>query len=87
MEKLIGKLTTTVENVKSQLAENNKELSQLEEDFANVKLNPYGITSIDFSKRQELSQDVLKMEGTIMGLELAMEMAKEMEEVKDGSNQ
>ena len=50
-----------------------EELAKIEEEFANVKLNPYGITSIDFAKRQELSTDVLKMEGTLMGLTLALE--------------
>ena len=57
-------------------AEKNKaeqELKVLEEEFANVKLNPYGITAIDFTKRQELSSDLLKMEGCIMGLNLAVE--------------
>lgn len=54
-----------------------KELQQLEVDFANVKLNPYGITSIDFSKRQELTSDVLKMEGCLMGLKLAIEICDE----------
>ena len=49
------------------------ELAKIEEEFANVKLNPYGITAIDFAKRQELSTDVLKMEGTLMGLTLALE--------------
>ena len=54
-----------------------KELQELEVDFANVKLNPYGITSIDFSKRQELTSDVLKMEGCLMGLKLAIEICDE----------
>ncbi len=54
-----------------------KELQQLEVDFANVKLNPYGITSIDFSKRQELTSDLLKMEGCLMGLKLAVEICDE----------
>jgi len=54
-----------------------KELQQLESDFANVKLNPYGITSIDFAKRQELSSDSLKMEGCLMGLKLAVEICDE----------
>jgi hypothetical protein len=51
----------------------DNEIKTMEEDFANVKLNPYGITSIDFSKRQEKSSDSLKMEGVIMGLQLAIE--------------
>lgn len=51
-----------------------EELKKLEAEFADVKLNPYGITSIDFSKRQELTADVLKMEGAMMGLTLALEL-------------
>lgn len=50
------------------------QLKKIEEEFADVKLNPYGITSIDFGKRQELTADLLKMEGALMGLDLALEM-------------
>jgi hypothetical protein len=72
---------TKLEAVKAQLqadmTKNNEELAKLEEEFADLKLNPYGITSIDFAKRQELSTDVLKMEGTLMGLDLAIETYEE----------
>jgi hypothetical protein len=53
------------------------ELNKLEEEFSNIKLNPYGITSIDFAKRQELTKDIGKMEGVIMGLTLALERFEE----------
>ena len=66
-------LQTTMSRVTEQKQTAEAELARLEEEFANVKLNPYGITSIDFGKRQELAQDVLKMEGVIMGLTLALE--------------
>ncbi len=66
-------LQATLQKVAEQKAEADVELAKLEEEFANVKLNPYGITAIDFGKRQELSTDVLKMEGVIMGLTLALE--------------
>lgn len=66
-------LEQAMKNVAAQKEENEKELAKLEEDFANVKLNPYGVTSIDFSKRQDLSIDVIKMEGVLMGLQLAIE--------------
>lgn len=66
-------LQTTMSRVTEQKQIAETELARLEEEFANVKLNPYGITSIDFGKRQELAQDVLKMEGVIMGLTLALE--------------
>ena len=63
----------TIANVTGELDRINKELGSMEQDFANVKLNPYGITSIDFGKRQDLATDALKMEGVIMGLTLALE--------------
>ena len=63
--------------VEAEHEKSQKELQLLEVDFANVKLNPYGITSIDFSKRQELSSDILKMEGCLMGLKLAVDIINE----------
>ena len=66
-------LQATIQRITEEKDTAAAELAKLEEEFANVKLNPYGITSIDFSKRQELSTDVIKMEGVIMGLTLALE--------------
>lgn len=66
-------LEQTMARVSGELEKINKELGTMEQDFANVKLNPYGITSIDFGKRQDLATDALKMEGVIMGLTLALE--------------
>jgi hypothetical protein len=63
--------------VEAEHEKSQKELQLLEVDFANVKLNPYGITSIDFSKRQDLSSDILKMEGCLMGLKLAVDIIDE----------
>jgi hypothetical protein len=71
------KLQKNILQVQQELDKTNNELKLLEEEFANVKLNPYGITSIDFSKRQELAKDVVKMEGAIMGLTLALETFKD----------
>jgi len=66
-------LIATMAKVTEEKAKSETELKRLEEEFANVKLNPYGITSIDFSKRQDISQDNLKMEGVLMGLQLALD--------------
>ena len=75
-------LQSAIQSVIEQKESISAELAKMEEEFANVKLNPYGITSIDFAKRQELSTDVLKMEGTIMGLTLALETYdRDMEDV------
>jgi len=57
----------------------DEEIKKMEEDFANVKLNPYGITSIDFSKRQEKTADSLRMEGVIMGIQLAIDTYGELQ--------
>lgn len=70
----IEQLQSTLSQVNSEKTAKEAELAKLEEDFANVKLNPYGITSIDFAKRQDLATDVLKMEGVVMGLTLAIEL-------------
>jgi hypothetical protein len=63
----------TMANVTAEKDKLAVELAKMEEDFANVKLNPYGITSIDFARRQEMSTDAIKMEGVLMGLTLALE--------------
>ena len=73
----IKKLTTVKIKLTADLEEQNAELKKLEEEFADLKLNPYGITSIDFAKRQELSMDTLKMEGTLMCIDLALETYEE----------
>ena len=70
-------LIATMAKVNEEKAKSEIELKRLEEEFANVKLNPYGITSIDFSKRQDISQDNLKMEGVLMGLQLALDSWEE----------
>lgn len=70
-------LQATIHSLTQKKDEISIELAKIEEEFANVKLNPYGITSIDFAKRQEMSTDVLKMEGTLMGLTLALEIYEE----------
>jgi hypothetical protein len=75
------KLRQTIKNVEQELKTSTEQLDNLEKDLANVKLNPYGITSIDFAKRQELSRDCVKMEGAIMGLTLALETYEESQGV------
>jgi len=74
-------IESKIQIVSAQKAELDAEIQKLEEEFANVKLNPYGITSIDFSKRQEKTADSLKMEGVIMGLQLALETYEELPQV------
>ena len=60
-----------IENLQGQqqIAVNEKE--NLENQFSDTKLNPYGITSIDFSKRQEQYELILKLQGGIEALQLA----------------
>ena len=74
-------IESKIQIITAQKTELDAEIQKLEEEFANVKLNPYGITSIDFSKRQEKAADSLKMEGVLMGLQLALETYEESESV------
>jgi len=74
-------IESKIQIITAQKTELDTEIQKLEEEFANVKLNPYGITSIDFSKRQEKTADSLKMEGVLMGLQLALETYEESESV------
>jgi hypothetical protein len=74
------KLNQAMLNVVNEQAKLKEELEKLEEDFSNVKLNPYGITSIDFTKRQETAVDLIKLEGVEMGLKLALETCEEVNE-------
>ena len=60
-----------IENLRGQQHIANEEKTKLEEEFADTKLNPYGITSIDFSRRQELYELMIKLQGGIEALELA----------------
>jgi hypothetical protein len=77
----IQNIQTKIQVVTEQKTELDAEIQKLEEEFANVKLNPYGITSIDFSKRQEKTADSLKMEGVLMGLQLAIDTYEELQSV------
>lgn len=69
----IANLDAAIKSIQEEEAKIKEQLDGLEKDFGDVKLNPYGVTNIDFSKRQELLSDQLKMEGCIMGLNLAKE--------------
>lgn len=69
----ITEINIAITKVEATLQEHTTKLEELEKEFADVKLNPYGITTIDFSQRQELLEDKTKMEGVIMGLNLAKE--------------
>lgn len=60
-----------IENFKGQQTIAQQEKEKLEAEFADTKLNPYGITTIDFSKRQEQYELIIKLQGAIEGLELA----------------
>lgn len=62
-----------IENFKGQQAMAVQEKERLEAEFADTKMNPYGITTIDFSKRQEQMELITKLQGAIEGLQLAKE--------------
>jgi hypothetical protein len=73
----IEKLNSAIENVQTELSNQQAELEKIEAELSDQKLNPYGITNIDFSKRMELMEDIKKIEGAIMGLNLAKDAYEE----------
>lgn len=62
-----------INNFNGQYNKAHEACTKLEEDFKDTKLNPYGVTQIDFSKRQELKDQMLRLEGAVNGLKLAQE--------------
>lgn len=70
----VNKINNALKNLENRMLEIKNDLERIENEFNDLKLNPYGITSVDFSTRQELSSDLLKVEGTIMGLQLALDL-------------
>tara|TARA_Y100000992_G_scaffold302149_1_gene275219 strand:+ start:1566 stop:1967 length:402 start_codon:yes stop_codon:yes gene_type:complete len=62
-----------INNFNGQYNQAHEKCTKLEEEFKDTKLNPYGVTQIDFSKRQELKDQMLRLEGAINGLKLAQE--------------
>lgn len=59
-----------IENFQGQHAEKMEEFSKMENDLKDPTLNPYGITKIDFSARENLRTDIVKLEGAIEALQL-----------------
>ena len=51
MSNFFDMLAAAKTNVENELETKRAELAQLEEDLSDQKINPYGITNIDFSKR------------------------------------
>ena len=45
-----------------------KEIEKYDEDFANKKLNPYGVTTIEFEKRSDAFKRKSQLEGAIDAL-------------------
>ena len=75
----IEKINEAIQKMEAQILAHQKELSQLETELQDTKLNPYGVTNIDFTKRNEMLEDGLRMEGALMGLNLAKETYSENE--------
>ena len=62
-----------INNFNGQYNKAHEQVEKLEEDFKDTKPNPYGVTQIDFSKRQELKEHMSRLEGAINGLKIAQE--------------
>jgi hypothetical protein len=59
-----------IENFQAQHAEKMEEFTKVESELQDPVLNPYGVTKIDFGKREDLRVDIIKLEGAIEALQL-----------------
>ena len=57
-----------IQNFHLQKEEQSKLIEKLDEEFSNKKLNPYGVTTVDFSKRSEAYSQRSRLEGAIDAL-------------------
>lgn len=55
-------------NFAAQIKQTTDELETLESEMNDVKINPYGITKIDFGKRNDLVEKRTKLIGAVEGL-------------------
>lgn len=62
----------------NQLQQANKDVNELEAQFADMKLNPYGVTKVDFTKRNQIREQIIRLEGAIEGLTLAKQHCEEL---------
>jgi len=72
------KVEELIADFNNQLQKANEDVNQLEADFANMKLNPYGVTKVEFTKRNEIREQILRIEGAIEGLILAQRHCEEL---------
>lgn len=62
----------------NQLQKANEDVNKLEAEFADIKLNPYGVTKVDFEQRTRIREQILRLEGAIEGLTLAKQHCEEL---------
>lgn len=72
------KVEQLIADFNNQLQKANEDVNQLEADFANMKLNPYGVTKVEFGRRNEIREQILRIEGAIEGLILAQRHCEEL---------
>ena len=71
------KVTDLIADFQNQIEVAKKGIEILEEEFQNTKINPYGITKVDFARRNQILEQIVRIEGAIEGLTLAIENCDE----------
>ena len=72
------KVEDLIADFNNQLQKANEDVNKLETEFADMKLNPYGVTKVEFFKRNEIREQILRLEGAIEGLILAQKHCEEL---------
>ena len=72
------KVQDLIVDFNNQLQQANEDVNKLEADFADMKLNPYGVTKVEFTQRNQIREQILRLEGAIEALILAQNHCEEL---------
>jgi hypothetical protein len=72
------KVTDLIADFTNQLQIAIEDVTKMEEEFQDTKINPYGVTKIDFEKRNVIKEQVLRLEGAVEALTLAAQHCEEL---------
>ena len=72
------KVQDLIVDFNNQLQQANEDVNKLEADFAYMKLNPYGVTKVEFTQRNQIREQILRLEGAIEALILAQNHCEEL---------
>lgn len=71
------KIADLIADFSNQIEIANKDYTTFEEEFQDTKINPYGVTKVDFEKRNAIRDQIIRLEGAVEALTLAVAHCEE----------